>query len=129
APVQLGRWPDDPDRADIRDFYARLLQTIGRPLFHEGAWSLLDVRGAGDATYGDLIACAGRHGEALAIVVVNITDHAAQGLVMPGDLPGGDSFDLEDQLSGQTYHWARAALNNGLYVRLESGAAHLFLFR
>ena len=47
-PVQLGRWPDDPDRPDIRDLYARLVKTIDAPLFHDGDWTLLDVGGAGD---------------------------------------------------------------------------------
>jgi hypothetical protein len=129
APVQLGRWPEDPDRADIRDFYARLLPAIDTPLFHEGAWSLLEVRGAGDATYTDLIACAWRHDNDMAIVVVNITDHAAQGLVSAGDLPAGDMFELTDQLAGRSWSWTRGNLTSGLYVRLESGAAHLFLVR
>jgi hypothetical protein len=127
APVQLGRWPDDPDRADIRDFYARLLNIIDRPLFHDGGWGLLDVRGAGDATNGDLIACAWRRGEGMAIVVVNITDHDAQGLVDVGALASGDAFELTDELSGQSWRWTRSNLQNGLYVRLTSGQAHLFL--
>jgi len=127
APVQLGRWLDEPDRADIRDFYGRLLLAIDRPLFHQGWWSILDVRGAGDATSGDLIACAWRDGDDLAIVAANITDHAAQGLVNVGDLPPGDAFELTDQLTGEGWRWTRASLKHGLYVRLEPGAAHLFV--
>ena len=126
APVQLGRWPDDPDRPDLRDFYARLLSAIDRPLFHDGTWSLLDVRGAGDPTFTDLIACAWRHGTDMAIVAANITDHAAQGLVSVGDLPPGDAFELRDQLSDRSWRWTRGNLDSGLYVRLEPGAAHLF---
>jgi hypothetical protein len=129
APVQLGHWPDDPDRADIRDLYRRLLTATDAPLFHDGAWSLLDVRGAGDATYTQLIACAWRLGDEMAIVAVNITDRTAQGLVMVADLPPGDAFELQEQLTGQAYQWTRAALGNGLYVRLDSGAAHLFVIR
>jgi hypothetical protein len=126
-PVQLGRWPDDPDRPDVRDLYARLLATIDRPLFHDGDWTLLEVDGAGDTTIGDLIASAWRQGKEMAIVAANITGHDAQGLVRVGDLPQGDVFDLKDQLSDQTYRWTRADLGNGLYVRLTSGDAHLFL--
>jgi glycosidase len=126
-PVQLGRWPEDPDRADIRDLYARLLTAINQPLFHEGEWTLLDVGGAGDTTNTDLIAYAWRMGSDLAVVAANITGHDAQGLVAIGDLPDGESFDLTDQLSDQTFKWTRADLDNGLYVRLRSGDAHLFL--
>jgi hypothetical protein len=128
-PVQLGRWPDDPDRADVRDLYARLLETIDKPLFHDGAWSLLEVRPAGDTTSGDLIACAWRKGEDLAIVAANITGHDAQGLVEVGDLPKGDTFTLTDQLSDRSYSWTRADLDGGLYVSLCSGDAHLFLVK
>ncbi|HYT66767.1 MAG TPA: alpha-amylase family glycosyl hydrolase [Vicinamibacterales bacterium] len=128
-PVQLGRWPDDPDRPDIRDLYARLLKAIDKPLFHDGKWTLLTVRGAGDATNADLIAYSWRKGKDLAVVVGNITHHDAQGLVDLGELPAGQNFDLKDQLSDQTFRWARADLGNGLYVRLGSGDAHLFLIK
>ena len=128
APVQLGRWPIDPDRPDLRDLYARLLTAIDTPLFHDGHWSLLDVRGAGDTTNGDLLASAWRHANQLAVIVANVTDRPAQGLVEVGILPSGDTFELEDQLSDQRYTWSRADLANGLYVRLGTGDAHLFLF-
>src|SRR5207247_227226 len=98
-PVQLGRWPEDPPRADIQDLYSRLLKAIDKPLFHDGRWTLLDVRSAGDTTNMDLVACAWRKGKDLAIVAANITDHDAQGLVQIGELPKGDAFELKDQLS------------------------------
>lgn len=128
APVQLGRWQGGPDRSDIRDLYARLLAAIDSPLFHDGEWSLLDVAGAGDMTNGDLVACAWRHGHELAVVVANVTDHPAQGLVQIGSLPRGETFDLHDRLSDARYTWSRADLGNGLYIRLGAGDAHLFLF-
>jgi glycosidase len=128
-PVQLGRWPENPERADIRDLYARLMKVIDKPLFHDGAWTLLDVGGAGDLTNDDLIAYAWRKGKDLAIVAANITGHDAQGLVQVGELPKGETFTLNDQLSDQNYKWTRGDLGNGLYVRLKSGDAHLFLVK
>ena len=130
-PVQLGRWPEDPDRPDVRDLYARLMTTIDTPLFHDGEWTLLDVGGAGDTTNTDLIAYAwrpstGRAGE-MAVIAANITGRDAQGLVEIGELPDGESFGLADQLSDQTWKWTRADLASGLYVRLRAGDAHLFL--
>src|SRR5215204_2010666 len=76
APVQLGRWPDDPDRPDVSGFYARLLTAIDAPLFHDGAWSVLEVRGAGDNSHGDIVASAWRTGNRLAVVAGNITRYA-----------------------------------------------------
>ena len=127
-PVQLGRWPAPPDRDDVAAFYRRLLAAIDRPLFHEGDWSLLSVGAAGDATHDDLIACAWRRGNDTALVVVNVSDREAQGLVEIGPLPHGDAFDLVDHISGRRYGWRRADLEAGLHVRLASGDAHLFLF-
>ena len=125
-PVQLGRWPDDPDRPDIRDLYARILKAIDRPLFHDGMWTLLEVRGAGDGTYGDLLATSWRKGKDVAVVAANITGHPAQGLVQIGELPKGETFEVRDQLSDGVWKWNRADLKNGLYVSLASGDAHLF---
>jgi hypothetical protein len=128
-PVQLGRWPDDPERADIRDLYARLLKTIDHSLFHDGEWTLLDTPGS------DLIAWAWRapsrsaQASEMAVIVANITAQFAQGLVQLGGLPEGEAFDLEDQLSDQTYRWRRENLADGLYVRLRPGDAHLFLIK
>ena len=73
---------------------------IDKPLFHDGQWSLLEVDGAGDTSNSDLIAYVWRKGKDLAVVVGNITDHEAQGLVQIGDLPKGETFDLVDQLVG-----------------------------
>jgi glycosidase len=121
APVQLGRWPEEADRADIRNFYARLLKAIDKPVFHEGEWTVLE------ANNGDLIACAWRLGKDLALVVANFTSHEAAGLVQIGGLLEGDAFELTDQFSDHTYARTREELDKGFYVRLRSGDAHLFL--
>lgn len=128
APVQLGRWAADPGRADAGDLYGRILRAIDRPLFHDGDWTLLDVHAAGDATHDALVATAWRHAGDLAVIVVNPASHAAQGLVRVGTLPAGNAFALRDQLADATYMWSRTDLENGLYVRLAGGDAHLFLF-
>ena len=129
GPVQLGRWPETPDRPEIRDLYARLLKAIDTPPFHQGQWRLLDVRSAGDSTDGDLIATSWRMGQDWAVIVGNITDHEAQGLVDASDLPKGDTFQFVDQLADRSYPWTRESLARGLYVKLASGDAHVFLVK
>jgi len=128
-PVQLGRWPDDLDRFDIRDLYARLLKTIDQAVFHDGGWTLLDTPDS------HLIACAwrtlmasGQVGE-MAVIVANVTTHFTEGVVRLGGLPEGDAFDLVDRLSDQTLTSTREDLLDGLHVRLRSGDAHLFLIK
>jgi hypothetical protein len=129
TPVQLRRWPDEPPDRAISVLYDRLLATARAPLFHAGAWALRDVQPAGDGTFDDLIAYRWRDHDSLAVVVVNFGASVAQGHVQIAvDLPPGTSFDFADRLADQTWRWTRADLESrGLYVRLESGRAHLFL--
>ena len=61
--------------------------------------------------------------------MVHFTSGDAQGLVRIGELPPGDRFVMEDQLADRSYRWTRADLGKGLYVRLKSGDAHLFLMK
>ena len=127
APVQLGRWRSEPDRPAIRDLYARLIAALADPLFHDGEWSLLEVRSAGDATDADLIAFAWRRDHQLAVVAANLSSRESHGLVDVGALPSADAFNLVDRLTDVRYLWSAADLRNGLYVRLDPGDAHLLI--
>jgi hypothetical protein len=127
SPVQLGRWPADETNARIHDLYDRILRTTDKAVFHDGTWELLGVYGAGDTTYDDLVAFSWRKGNDHAVIAANVSTHEAQGLVQLGALPHVPAFTFNDQLSDQRYRWARDDLNDGLYVRLNAGAAHVFL--
>jgi glycosidase len=128
APVQLGRWPIESDRSDIRETYSRLLAAIADPLFHDGEWSLLDVRSAGHPSYEQLIATAWRLEDRLAVVVVNLSGGESHGLIDVGPLPAGDVFYLADRLADVRYRWSRSDLENGVYARLSGGDANLLVF-
>jgi hypothetical protein len=127
APVQLGRWPDVAADVRVQELYDRILGTTNMPLFHEGTWELLQVYGAGDTTYDDLVAFAWRRGSEHAVIAANVSDHEAHGLVQVGALPHAAALSFNDQLSDQRYRWAREDLEDGLYVRLSAGQAHVFL--
>jgi hypothetical protein len=130
-PVHLGQWSAEPPDTDLLDFYERLLATTNEDVFHEGEWRLLDVDSAGDGSNDDLVAWQWLRGGDLRIVAVNLGQGVAQGRVrcsreLPGD-PRDDTVVFEDQLDGRSYPWSRSAVTqNGLYVRLEKGAAHIF---
>ena len=127
APVQLGHWPAESEQPQIRDLYRRLLAALDDPLFHDGAWSLLNVRSAGDQTDSNLIASTWRLQERLAVVVVNLSGRDSHGLVELDALPRGETIDPIDRLTGERYRWSRAELQDGVYVRLGPGDAHLFV--
>lgn len=128
APVQFGRWPDEPVSAEIRQLYSRLLPLADDALFHDGDWELLHVAEAGDASHGELIAWRWRQQDRLAVVVVNLSENPSQGHIPLLDLPPGDAWRFVDRLTGAEYAWRRADLDaRGLYVRLDGGRAHVLL--
>ena len=129
TPVQLGRWRDESSDPAVRAFYERLLAFASNDLLHDGEWGLLDSSPAGDRSSPNIVAHRWRSRSALAIVVANLGDREAQAhLPVAADLTPGVAFDFEDCLTGAKYRWTREALERtGLYVRLNAGAAHLFL--
>jgi hypothetical protein len=129
-PVQLGRCSDEPPNQDLWHFYKRLLASADDDLLHSGEWRLLDVHPAGDGSYADLVAWRWTSDTGIRIVAVNLGCGSAQGLMyISADLPdnaNGDAMLLEDELDGQRYPWSRAVIDqNGLYVKLAKGGAHV----
>jgi alpha amylase-like protein len=131
APVQLGRWPEEPADEAVRALYERALAFSRARVLHEGEWKLLTVSTAGDPSFADIIAYRWRSADSLAVVVVNLGAATVQAHVAIGqDLFPGGAFDFDDRLTDATYRWTRdALLDRGLYVRLEVGRAHLFHVR
>ena len=130
-PVHLGRWQHESIDESVRRFYGRLLAVVNDGVFHEGDWQLLAVKPAGDDSCADLVAWRWVLRESLRVVVVNLGDRTAQGLVPLSDelgaLTPSEIVVFDDLLNQKEHSWARAALDaHGLYVRLEKGAAHVF---
>lgn len=130
APVQLGRWPDEPPEPSIQELYARLLGVASERVLHEGEWALLDVVSAGDRTFQHLLAWRWRSADDLCVTVVNLSGSVAHGQVrVVSDVaPSGSAVLLfADAIGGGRFTWDRAVLRErGLYVRLEGGRAHVF---
>jgi hypothetical protein len=130
TPVQLARWVDEPADPEIEQLYARLLEFASADLFQEGEWMLLDVRDAGDGTARDLIAYRWKLGRELALIVANLGAGVSWGRVaVAQDLSPSGGFNFFDALSGTTYSRAMTDRADGLVVRLDPGAAHLFFVR
>ena len=128
APVQLGRWPDEPENPAVIDLYQRVLRTSRDDLFHSGEWRMLPVTPAGDDSCGNLIAHRWRLEGRLAVVAANVGPWSAQGHIRLDGLEDANSYVFEDRLTGARYPWTRDALaNTGLYVRLDGGDAHLMI--
>lgn len=130
VPVQLGRWPDESQDLELRDFYRRLLQALRLPALG-GQWALCDVAGwPGQHHPSTLVAwCWQRDAERVAIVI-NLAGERIQAHVrIPWPDLAGHTWRLRDPLSGAVYDRAGSEMGNpGLYVDLRGWGFHFMTF-
>ncbi|GAB4412596.1 MAG: alpha-amylase family glycosyl hydrolase [Anaerolineae bacterium] len=131
-PVQLGRRPPEADDPQVLAFYRALLAEVRHPVYHEGAWQLLETSPAWDlnATHRNLIAYAWRLGDERRLIVVNYAGASAQGRVrLAGYGLEGQTWTLRDALSGNEYvRNGDEMAREGLYVDLPPWGIHLLRF-
>jgi hypothetical protein len=127
----LGRAPDEPVDASLRDFYDRLLAVLREPAFRTGTWRLLDPVPAwsGNPTCDDFVPFAWEETDgARFVVVVNYSDHRSQcRLKLPFPDLAGRAWRLHDRLSPDRWdrdgHDLAAA---GLYLDMEPWQAAVY---
>ena len=135
-PVQLGRSPVEEVDDELLDFYARLMKTLRDNVFRTGSWATAEITGwADNSTTADLLAWTW-HGDTRWVVVVNLGDQVASGMVRAAwDAPGAldpqhvapvDEVDLVDDTRDLRYRRSAAYLTEGLFVELGPRLWHLF---
>ena len=128
-PVFLGRRPVEKLDAQLLEFYRKLLAAINNPVFREGEWKLCERTGWPDnPSYRNIVAWRWTHDEERYLVVVNLSDGAAQARVRVGwENLTGQVWSLSDKLSGVTYERSNDdLLSSGLYVDLPPWGFHFF---
>ena len=132
VPVQLGRRPAEPSDPVMQAHYERLLRALSEPVFHQGAWRLLEPRAAGTGeAYRAFIAHQWTLGDARRLVVVNYSANQAQCFV-PLEWPQlpGSSWQLRDLLGAASYQrWGDDLQAPGLYLDMPPYSYHLFDIR
>jgi hypothetical protein len=127
-PVFLARRPDEERAADLRVFYERLFAALADPVFRTGDWQLGELRGwEGNDTWQNLVCWGWRDDRPRKLVVVNLGDAPASGhVLLPWDDLRGQSWQLDDASSGETFERSGDDLRDGLFVALEPWGWHLF---
>jgi len=129
-PVQMVRQPDEAPDADVRRFYERLLAIVNRPVFHNGAWRLLELTRAweGNESHRDMLAWCWIGEGQTGVVAVNYSPHPAQcrlKLLLPE--AGGSQLLFLDELADTTYvRDPDEVSRQGLYIALEPYQSHIF---
>ena len=118
-PVFLSRRPDEAPDAELQRFYESLLDASTGPAFQEGHWRLCERSGWPDnGSYLSLLAWSWERGDERYLIVVNLSDGAAQALVrVEWDGVAGGTWHLHDRLTGQVYDRSGDDLASGLYAR------------
>jgi hypothetical protein len=126
-PVFLGRRPAEPVDQALQLFYKKLLDATNDPLFRDGQWDLCKCAGWPDnQSYQNLVAWSWVKDNDRFLIVVNLSDNAAQGQVqIPWDELRGKTWRLTDALSGYTYERNGNEMRDpGLYVDLRPWNCH-----
>jgi hypothetical protein len=126
--VFLGRRVDEPSNsAALAEWYRDLWAAA--PRVRAGVWARCEVTGWPDnASAEALVAWTWTVGDALSIVVVNLSGHPADGIVhVDHAQAAGGRWLLNDLLAGTTYLRSGDDLaSGGLYVALAAWGAHVF---
>jgi hypothetical protein len=128
-PVFLGRRPVEPVDNELRDFYVRLLAAINDPVIRDGQWNLCERTGWPDnLSYQNVVAWSWNKGDDRYLIVVNLSESAAQARVeVNWENLGGSAWRLTDPLSGADYERSGDdVLSSGLYVDLGPWGCHFF---
>jgi hypothetical protein len=74
-PVQINRASAEPTRPMLQRFYRRLLREVSEPIYHDGAWRLLEAQPviADDQTYQHLILYTWSDGSDRRLIVINLS--------------------------------------------------------
>ena len=79
-PVELGRAPQEPVQADIRDFYQRFLRHLSAEMKKDGEWRLFHIDGQ-DYWHSPFIAYVWDYGRTMLLVMVNYSDQPRDGCI------------------------------------------------
>ena len=117
----LGRGPNEPVNAKLKEFYDRLLARLRQPAVRDGKWQLLECTPAwdGNGTHdGFLVFSWQGSGKEMLVVAVNYAANQSQCHIrLPFPDLGGKKWQLRDQLSPASHDWNGDDLQGrGLYL-------------
>ncbi len=129
VPVFLRRRPEEPVDPSLRMFYEELLQTVNRPIFRHGQWTLCEITGWPDNHSADnLVAWRWVMGDDRRLVVVNLSNGDAEGRIhAQWETLGTGQSRLMDIFPGANYFRDIGEMvAEGLYVKLAPWGFHFF---
>jgi hypothetical protein len=127
-PVFLSRRPVETVDPDLHAFYSIILKVSTNECLQKGEWRLCERTGWPDnASYQNLVAWCWRYDREYYLIVVNLSESAAQGMVpLPWDEIKGRSWQMTDLFTEKEYERNGDEMyNQGLYVDLPAWGYHV----
>lgn len=127
-PVQLGRYPTEPDNIKIMEFYDKLLKFIPGKEFENANWSLCNVNPVDDNSFNNIIAYQWWTDKERLLIVVNYSIRHSKAHIILKELDFGTSnWSFIDLFNQKEYSYNSQDLKeNGLYTELEAWKGHIF---
>jgi len=129
--IHLARRPVEPPNPPLREFYAQLLECLGRPELRDGHWRLLECRPAweGNPTWQQFVAFSweGNKGKRLLITVNYGAIRGQCRVPLPFDGLQGNTLVLQDLMSPARYERNGDELASpGLYLDMPEWGYNMF---
>jgi glycosidase len=130
-PLQLGRQPEERVSRTVSNFYNHLLEITNKPIFKNGAWSMIEPSPAaqGNLSYENFLIWQWKLGSENALIIINYSESASQCRVRFRMPFMSDHIYLTDLLTGEEYKRNIRELNDpGLFVELKGYQSHIFIY-
>jgi glycosidase len=127
-PIQIRR--SRPEAADpgMQIFYQKLLDIVNMEVFHSGRWQLREIFPETEDNYENLVAFTWQFNDQLTLIIVNLSQHPAQGWLNFADTVQEDrEYVLTEVFSGNTLSRAgRLLAHPGLAFHLTGYQAEIW---
>lgn len=132
-PVQISRVADEPRRPMLERFYRHLLREVSRPLYHDGAWRMLEANAvhSADFTQHNLILYSWSDMRDFRLIVINLSSEWSRATVEVNDwqsLAARQWLITEILTESFTRHNGDELASCGLPLEVPPFGAHIFRF-
>jgi len=128
-PVQLLKTKENAPQPELAEYFRTLLQTINKPIFHEGEWSLLETGPAWDDnnSFRSILAWQWIQAHDLMLVAINWSRQRSFGrLFLPDRTYRDRTVVVYDHLSNNYYRSNGTEIDEmGLFIDLDAFQSHI----
>jgi hypothetical protein len=130
-PLQIRQSRQELVDLQIKTFYDKLLSVVNGDIFHSGSWKLMEVFPYEDVTSKNVIAYTWKLGDALALVMVNLSNQPSGGRITFQDAVSElTDYQLIEKLEGSSFQQSgKLMAHPGLIIKLSGYQSQIWEIR